>query len=137
RLNNDRCRRVARCLAAQQAAGGGWTMYPGGPVDVSASVKAYFALKLMGYDPQSEPMQRARKAILAAGGADAVNSFTRFYLAFLGQISYDLCPAVPPQVALLPRWFPLNLYAMSSWSRAMVVTLSLIWARKPVTPVDP
>ena len=55
-------------------------------------------------------MQRARAAILAHGGADAVNSFTRFYLALLGQISYEQCPAVPPEMMLLPKWFPVNLY---------------------------
>jgi squalene-hopene/tetraprenyl-beta-curcumene cyclase len=129
--------KVATCLLEQQSPSGGWVMYPGGSVDVSASVKAYFALKLTGYDPESEAMRRARAAILARGGADAVNSFTRFYLAFLGQISYNQCPAVPPEVALLPTWFPVNLYAMSAWSRAMVVTLSLIWAKKPVTRVEP
>ncbi len=89
---------------------GGWAIYPGGSVDISASVKAYFALKLTGHDPGSEPMQRARAAISPHGGADAVNSFTRFYLALLGQISYDQCPAVPPEVVLLPSWFPINLY---------------------------
>ncbi len=129
--------KVAACLLEQQAPQGGWRMYPDGGIDISASVKAYFALKLTGHDAQSEPMRRARAAILANGGADAVNSFTRFYLAFLGQISYDQCPTVPPEVALLPKWFPINLYAMSSWSRAMVVTLSLIWAKKPVTQIEP
>ncbi len=132
-----RSHKVAACLLEQQSPGGGWVMYPGGGVDVSASVKAYFALKLAGHDPQSEPMRRARSAILAHGGADAVNSFTRFYLAFLGQIPYDRCPAVPPEIVLMPTWFPVNLYAMSAWSRAMVVTLSLIWAKKPVTKIDP
>jgi squalene-hopene/tetraprenyl-beta-curcumene cyclase len=135
RLQSPLAHKVAKCLADQQADNGGWTMYPGGPVDVSASVKAYFALKLMGHDPASEPMQRAQAAILSMGGAEAVNSFTRFYLAFLGQIPYDRCPAVPPEVLLLPRWFPINPYAVSSWSRAMIVTLSLIWAKQPVTQV--
>jgi squalene-hopene/tetraprenyl-beta-curcumene cyclase len=135
RLAQPRVKKVARSLADQQTAGGGWTMYPGGPVEVSASVKAYFALKLVGHDPESEPMCRARAAILSHGGADAVNSFTRFYLAFLGQISYKQCPAVPPEVSLLPTWLPINLYAMSAWSRAMVVTLALIWTKKPVTEV--
>ena len=77
---------------------GGWSLYPGGKLDISVSVKAYFALKLAGHDPEAEHMQRARIAIRAAGGADAVNSFTRFFLALLGQISYAYCPAVPPEI---------------------------------------
>ena len=104
-------RRAAAYLIEKQLPDGGWAMYPGGRVEISGSVKAYFALKLTGHDPAAEYMQRARRAILAHGGADAVNSFTRFYLALLGQISYDQCPAVPPESVLLPKWFPVNLYA--------------------------
>ena len=89
-------RRAAAYLIEKQLPDGGWAMYPGGRVEISGSVKAYFALKLTGHDPSAEYMERARRAILAHGGADAVNSFTRFYLALLGQISYAQCPAVPP-----------------------------------------
>src|SRR5690606_20554843 len=102
-------RKAARYIAGKQMAEGGWTTHPGGALDISVSVKAYFALKLTGHDPSSESMQRARRAILAHGGADAVNSFTRFYLALLGQIPYEQCPAVPPEAVLLPTWFPINL----------------------------
>ena len=94
---------AAQYLVEKQLPDGGWAMYPGGRVEISASVKAYFALKLTGHDPSAEYMQRARQAILAHGGADAVNSFTRFYLALLGQISYDQCPEVPPEMIFLPR----------------------------------
>ena len=82
-------------------------------------------------------MQRAREAILAHGGADAVNSYTRFYLALLGQISYDQCPAVPPEVVLLPKWFPVNLYAVSAWSRTIIVPLSIVSALRPVRQIEP
>ena len=82
-------------------------------------------------------MQRARAAILAHGGADAVNSYTRFYLALLGQISYEQCPAVPPEVVLLPKWFPANLYAVSSWSRTIIVPLSILSAFRPVRRLEP
>ena len=112
-------------------------MYPGGCLDISGSVKADFALKLTGHDPQAEPMQRARRAILDRGGADAVNSFTRYYLALLGQIPYDLCPAVPPEIVLLPRWFPVNLYAVSAWSRTIIVPLSVMSACRPVRRIEP
>jgi squalene-hopene/tetraprenyl-beta-curcumene cyclase len=128
---------AARCLVDQQLPTGGWAMYPGGELEVSGSVKAYFALKLTGHDPQSESMQRAKAAIRAAGGADAINSFTRFYLALLGQISYDHCPAVPAELILLPDWSPINIYRMSAWSRTIVVPLSIMWAHRPVRQVEP
>jgi squalene-hopene/tetraprenyl-beta-curcumene cyclase len=127
--------KCAQHMLNLQLAEGGWAIYPGGPVDISASVKAYFALKLTGHDPSSEPMQRARAAILAHGGADAVNSFTRFYLALLGQIGYEQCPAVPPEFVLLPKWFPVNLYAVSAWSRTIIVPLSIMSAHQSVRQV--
>jgi len=137
RHDTERAGKAAAYLLERQLPEGGWSQYPGGRIDISASVKAYFALKLTGCDPSDEPMQRARAAILAHGGADAVNSFTRFYLALLGQISYDDCPAVPPEFALLPKWFPINLYAVSAWTRTIVVPLSIISALRPTTEVDP
>lgn len=124
-------KRCAQTIADKQLPSGGWAMYPGGKLEVSQSVKAYFALKLTGHDPKSEPMQRAAKAIRAAGGADAVNSFTRFYLALLGEIPYSVCPAVPPELMMLPKWFPINIYKMSAWSRTIVVPLSIMWAYRP------
>mgnify|MGYP000882752798 CR=1 FL=1 len=135
--DSPRAQRAANYLVEQQLPEGGWAMYPGGAMEISGSVKAYFALKLTGHDPSSEYMQRARCAILARGGADAVNSFTRFYLALLGQISYEQCPAVPPEAVLLPTWFPVNLYAVSSWSRTIIVPLSLVWAFHPVRKLSP
>ncbi len=133
--HTEKARKCARYLLQQQMPEGGWNIFPGGPIEISASVKAYFALKLTGHDPASEPMQRARKAILAAGGADRVNSYTRFYLAMLGQLDYRYCPAVPPELVLLPRWFPVNLSMMSSWTRTIVVPLSILSALQPVTHV--
>ena len=116
RHETDTARKAARYILKEQLVEGGWAIYPGGGVDVSASVKAYFALKLTGHDPGAAPMRRARAAIMAHGGADAVNSFTRFYLALLGQISYKQCPAVPVEVLLLPSWAPINLFKVSAWS---------------------
>ncbi len=106
-------------------------------MDISATVKAYFALKLTGHDPAADYMQKARSAILAAGGADNVNSFTRFYLALLGQIPYDACPNVPPEFLLLPKWFPVNLYSISAWSRTILVPLSIMSAYQPVRNIEP
>ncbi len=139
-LGREDCELVRRCaayLAEKQRPEGGWALYPGGGIDVSGSVKAYFALKLTGHDPGAEHMQRAREAILAHGGADAVNSYTRFYLALLGQIPYDQCPAVPPEMVLLPKWIPVNLYAVSAWSRTIIVPLSIVWAKQPVRRLEP
>ncbi|MCO6453961.1 MAG: hypothetical protein J5I93_01490, partial [Pirellulaceae bacterium] len=131
RLDEPDVRGAARYLLQQQMPGGGWNQYPGGPVDISASVKAYFALKLTGHDAGSSAMRRARSAILDHGGADAVNSFTRFYLALLGQIHFDHCPAVPPEAVLLPAWSPLNMYRVSAWSRTIFVPLAIVWAFRP------
>jgi squalene-hopene/tetraprenyl-beta-curcumene cyclase len=130
-------RRAAAYLVGKQLPSGGWSKFPGGELDISGSVKAYFALKLTGHDPKADFMVRAREAIRAHGGADAVNSFTRFYLALLGQISYEHCPAVPPEMVLLPKWFPVNLYAISAWSRTIVVPLSIVAALEPVRKIEP
>ena len=135
RLDGDHVAGCARRIVRQQLPEGGWAIYPGGPIDVSASVKAYLALKLTGHDPASADMCRARQAIARAGGPWAVNSFTKFYLALLGQLPYAACPAVPPEAVLLPDWFPVNLYRVSAWSRTMIVPLSLMWAFKPLRSV--
>jgi squalene-hopene/tetraprenyl-beta-curcumene cyclase len=135
--NSPLAQKCSRYLLRKQTADGYWTQYPGGAIDVSASVKAYFALKLTGHEPSAPYMHKARAAILASGGADAVNSFTRFYLALLGQLPYDACPIVPPEFLLLPSWFPINLYSISAWSRTILVPLSIMSAFQPVRPIDP
>jgi len=129
--------KCAAYLVEKQLPTGGWAMYPGGKMEISGSVKAYFALKLTGHDPQADYMQLARQAIRLGGGADAVNSFTRFYLALLGQISYEHCPAVPPELVLLPKWSPINIYRMSAWSRTIMVPLAIMWAYRPKRAIDP
>lgn len=132
REKENRVRKAARYILRQERPDGAWSCYPGGPVDLSVSVKAYFALKLAGHDPESPPMRRARAAILALGGAASCNSFTKFYLALLGQFPYENCATVPPEMMFLPRWLYFNLYAMSSWTRTIVVPLSIFSACKPV-----
>src|SRR5262249_374113 len=119
---------------------GGWCIYPGGPAELSASVKAYFALKLTGHDPDAEYMRRAGEVIRANGGANRCNSFTRFYLALLGQMPYANFPPVPPQFTLLlPRnvtlrrgWAHTNPSAMPGWTRTIVVPPTILYAFKPV-----
>jgi squalene-hopene/tetraprenyl-beta-curcumene cyclase len=124
--------KIARYLLAQQMPEGGWSNYPEGPPDLSVSVKAYFALKLAGHDPNADYMLRARELIRSLGGAARCNSFTKFYLALLGQFPYANCPAVPPEIMLLPRWAYFNIYAMSSWTRTIVIPLTIFYAYKPV-----
>ncbi len=131
RGQSDAAQRAGNYIKDQQLSSGGWAIYPGGPLEIGASVKAYFALKIVGHSPNEEFMVRAKQAILEAGGAERVNSFTRFYLALLGQLTYDQCPAVPPELILIPRWMPFNIYEMSAWSRTIIVPLSLMWAHQP------
>jgi squalene-hopene/tetraprenyl-beta-curcumene cyclase len=132
RENEDHVRKAGRYILDQQMPEGGWNNYPGGPTDLSVSVKAYFALKLAGHDPKASYMTRARQYIRALGGAGRCNSFTKFYLALLGQFPYANCPSVPPEMMLLPSCAYFNLYAMSSWTRTIVVPLSIFYAHKPV-----
>ena len=135
RSGEARAKKLAERLRRTQLESGGWAIFHGGGADVSTSVKGYFALKLMGDSPTAPHMVKARETVRSLGGLDATNSFTKIYLAVFGQYSWDRCPAVPPEMILVPRWFSFNIYAMSSWSRAIVVPLSLIWARKPSCPV--
>jgi squalene-hopene/tetraprenyl-beta-curcumene cyclase len=137
REHEEKVHKAAQYVLDHQLPEGGWNNYPEGPVDLSVSVKAYFALKLTGHDPQASYMQRAVAFIRALGGAARCNSFTKFYLALLGQIPYANCPAVPPEMILLPRWAYFNLYAMSSWTRTIVVPLSIFYAYKPVRRLPP
>jgi len=131
RLDTPEANGCGRRILQEQLPTGGWSLHPDGPLDISASVKAYLALKILGHDPAAPALERARRAIAAAGGPWAVNSFTKFYLALLGQMPYSACPAVPPEMVLLPDWFPVNLHRVSAWSRTMIVPLSLMWAFKP------
>ena len=128
--------KLARHLLSQQREDGTWGQYPEAKIDISSSVKAYFALKLTGHRAAADYMIKARDAILEAGGADAVNSFTRLYLALLGQIPLSICPAIPPEMILLPNWSPLNIYRMSSWSRTIFIPLAFCWALRPVRDIS-
>ena len=135
RGGEPRMRKAAEYLRRQQIASGGWAAYPEGPPEVSASAKAYFALKLVGDDSQAPHMAKARRVILELGGLDACNSFTKIYLSIFGQYDWEKCPVVPPELVLLPDAFPVSIYRMSSWSRAIVVPLSIISAYRVRCPV--
>ncbi|HEX7693571.1 MAG TPA: squalene--hopene cyclase, partial [Sphingomonas sp.] len=116
----------------QSDAHDGWGLFHAGGFDISASVKAYYALKMIGDDPAEPHMARARAAILAAGGAAAVNVFTRIQLALFDAGPWSTVPTMPPELILLPRWFPIHLSKMSYWARTVVVPLLVLCALKPV-----
>jgi squalene-hopene/tetraprenyl-beta-curcumene cyclase len=128
---------IANYLRTLQQTDGGWNMYPGGASDLSGTVKAYFALKLMGDDPNAAHMRAARACVIRLGGAEKCNSFSNFYLAALGQISYDVCPAIPPEIILLPQWMYFNLYAVSAWTRTMILPLAIVSTLRPVRQLPP
>jgi squalene-hopene/tetraprenyl-beta-curcumene cyclase len=126
--------RMSRALTEilrYQNADGSWSIYPGGPGNISLAVKCYFACKLMGMSADEPILVRAREWILANGGVVACNTFTKIYLCALGQYDYDCVPAIPPEIVLAPNWFYFNIYEISSWSRAILVPLSIIYAKKP------
>ena len=123
--------KFARYFHRAQLADGGWPLYSGGPIEVSSSVKAYYALKIMGEAEDTEPMQRARRAILAHGGAEASNVFTRTLLALHGIVPWKAVPMMPVEIMQLPSWFPVHLSKMSSVARAFLVPLLVVNAKRP------
>ena len=129
--NAERNQKCANYILRHQNEDGGWPIYNDGPSNISASVKAYFSLKLVGYKPDHPVLERARRKILELGGVTKVNTFTKIYLCFLGQYDYDAVPAIPPEIVLFPNWFWFNIYEISSWSRAILVPLSIVYAKKP------
>ncbi len=128
---------AARYLQHCQLPDGGWGIYPGGPSDLSATVKAYFALKVTGASPGEDCLRRARDLILARGGAARVNVFTRILLALFGQYEWRYIPAMPVEIILLPHLFPFTVYKISYWSRTVLVSLLIIFAHRPFRPVPP
>lgn len=116
---------------------GGWSLYPGGPSNINYGVKSYLALKLMGWSKDHPVLAKAREWILANGGVVECNTFTKMYLCAMGQYDYDAVPAVPPEIVLFPNWCYFNIYEISAWSRAILVPLSIIYAKKPFKKLTP
>jgi squalene-hopene/tetraprenyl-beta-curcumene cyclase len=123
---------LAQYLRTVQAAHGGWPLFHGGELNLSSSVKAYFALKAAGDAPDAPHMARARAAILAQGGAANCNVFTRIQLALFGELPWRAVPVMPVEIMLLPRWFPFHLSKISYWSRTVLVPLLVLMAKRPV-----
>jgi len=132
--------KMTRCIneiLRHQNDDGGWSLYPGGPSNVSYGVKCYLALKLMGWKADHPVLVRARENVLSLGGVVQCNTFAKIYLCALGQYDYDAVPAVPPEMLLFPNWFYFNIYEFSSWSRGILVPLSVIYAKKPFKKLPP
>jgi len=129
-------RKAVHYLTATQLPDGGWPIYYGGPSEISASVKAYFALKLSGV-PQDTPfMVRAKEAILAKGGVAAANVFTKITLTLFDQYDWRGIPSMPPEIILLPKWFYFSIYAISYWSRTVLIPLLIVFAHRPICPIS-
>ena len=129
--------RAVNEILRHQNEDGGWSLYPGGVSNVNYGVKAYLALKLMGYTAEQPVMARIRENVLSLGGVVECNTFTKIYLCALGQYDYDAVPAIPPEIVLFPNWFYFNIYEISSWSRGILVPLSIIYAKKPFKKLTP
>ncbi|MDX2314111.1 MAG: squalene--hopene cyclase [Gammaproteobacteria bacterium] len=123
--------KIAVYIRSKQCEDGGWPLFPGGELDHSCTVKAYFALKLAGDSPDEPHMVRARAAILARGGAVNANVFTKIALALFSQIPWRGVPFIPVEIMLLPRWFPFHVSKVSYWSRTVMVPLFVLCTLKP------
>ncbi len=132
RIEPELQRKIGVYLRRIQGTHGGWPLFHDGAFDLSASVKAYYALKLIGDDVNAPHMVAAQAAILAAGGAARCNVFTRAQLALFGQVPWQAVPVMPLELMVAPRWFPINLWKISYWSRTVVVPLMVLMHLRPV-----
>lgn len=123
--------KLAVYLRTHQGSHGGWPLFYGGDIDLSCSVKVYYALKLAGDNPDEPHMQKARKAIMAGGGAAGCNVFTRITLALFGQVPWRAVPFTPVELILLPRWSPFHFSKVSYWTRAVTIPLTILCSLKP------
>src|SRR6516165_9377812 len=133
----DRLRRAFTEMMRYQNDDGSWSLYPGGPGNISLSVKCYSSAKLMGLKADDPRMQKCKAWVLAHGGVVECNTFTKVYLCALGEYDYSAVPAIPPEIILFPKWFYFNIYEISSWSRSILVPLAIIYAKKPFKKIPP
>ncbi len=124
-------RKAVNQLFSLQMPTGGWSIYPGGPAEVNATIKAYLALKLAGVPSTDPRMLRARQTALSMGGIPRLNTFSKLYLALLGLFPWEYLPTIPCEIILLGKWFGVHFYDMSSWSRSMLVPLAILNHLKP------
>jgi len=132
-----RLKRALTEMMRYQNEDGSWSIFPGGPGNISLSVKCYFSAKLMGVGADDPRLAKCRAWVLKHGGVVACNTFTKMYLCALGQYDYDAVPAIPPEIVLFPNWFYFNIYEISAWSRSILVPLAIIYAKKPYKKIPP
>src|SRR3979409_2043480 len=126
---------LANYVRRRQLADGGWPIYPGGPSELNATCKAYFALKLAGDSTEERHMVQAREALQYCVRPDHSYSYVRFYLALVGAVGWELVPSIPPELMLLPNWFYFNIYEMSSWTRGIVIPMAILSSLRPEWPL--
>ena len=126
-----RLQRACTEMMRYQNEDGSWSIFPGGPGNISLSVKCYSSAKLMGISADDPRLAKCREWVLAHGGVTACNTFTKLYLCALGEYDYDAAPAIPPEIVLFPKWFYFNIYEISAWSRSILIPLAIIYAKKP------
>ena len=130
RIDATREARIAGYLHKVQNDDGSWPLFHGGAGNMSATVKAYWALKLIGEDIDAPHMARARAWVLAAGGAATANVFTRIMMALFGQVPWRAVPTMPVECMLLPRWFPFHMSKIAYWSRTVLTPLLVLYAKR-------
>src|ERR1700719_1223438 len=131
KANPERIAKLANYVRRRQLDDGGWNIYFGGPSELNATIKAYVALRLAGDAPECDHMRRAVARAHELGGLESANSYTRLYLALVGAVGWNMVPAIPPELMLLPNWFAINIFEMSSWTRGIVIPLAILYANKP------
>src|ERR1700758_5251377 len=138
RVDPNHERRAVCFLRRRQNADGGWSLFEGGPSDLSATIKIYFAMKMAGVAPDDPAMQRARARVLVMGGPAKANVFCKILLALFGEYDWNGVPTMPVEIMLLPPpFFLFNIYEISYWSRTVLVPLLVLLDRKPVKWLPP
>ncbi|HTS13656.1 MAG TPA: squalene--hopene cyclase [Candidatus Limnocylindrales bacterium] len=130
-IDSPKVPKLAKYVRDRQLPDGGWNIFYGGPAELNATVKAYVALRLAGDSQVAPHMESARRKIHELGGLEATNSYVRFYLAMVGALDWSYVPAILPELMLLPDWFPVNLYEMSSWTRGIVIPMAIVSSLRP------
>jgi len=134
--DEDKFQRLAKAILNEQRPDGSWGIYYGAPDgDINTTVECYAALRAVGMDPQSGELRSARQWILRNGALNHLRVFTKFWLALIGEWSWEAVPTLPPELIFLPSWFPINIYSFASWARATLLPLSILSARRPVRPL--
>ncbi|TWJ32915.1 squalene--hopene cyclase [Geobacter argillaceus] len=136
-VDKERERKIANYLLSKQTEDGSWTIWYGGPGDLSTTIEAYFALKLAGYQADHPAMAKARAFVLDKGGIIKARVFTKIFLALFGEFAWFGVPSMPIELMLLPNWAYFNMYELSSWARGTIIPLSLVMAERPVRKLPP